>query len=198
MNTEFIAETFLERLRTTTAPSHKHLEDLPVSVSIMDPQVSAEQYSLYLQLMHDIVKDTEENIFPLLKQVITDIDERRKAHLIESDLQHLGIKKDHFFQPLTHSLQSVTTAFALGIMYVVEGSSLGGRVILKNISEALGYDANAGARYFAGYGQTTGSHWKKFLTMLTDFETAEKCEDEIIAGADFAFNAIAAHLNAPR
>lgn len=89
----------------------------------------------------------------------------------------------------------MSVPFAIGIMYVVEGSTLGGRFILKNIQDALGYDETNGASYFAGYGNKTGSHWKKFLKELTDFEKQTNLENEIINGADYGFRIIYEHLS---
>ncbi len=186
-------ETFLERLRSVTALSHKNLEGLPVSVSIMDPEITKQQYILYLALMQDVVRDTENNVYPIVKGIVEDIDDRRKASQLESDLAYLGYTGQSNAMPLTDGM-SITPGFAMGIMYVIEGSSLGGRVILKNISSALGFDEANGAKYFAGYGPVTGSRWKKFLDVLVSYEEENSNEDEIIAGANHAFDAIAAHF----
>lgn len=194
MNNTAPTVTFLENLRSATAQSHTSLEKLPVSESIINPEVTKEQYTLYLSLMQDVVKDAEENIFPLLKNVVTDLKERNKNHLLSNDLTVLGYHKKEEIKPLSAALNNHSVAFALGIMYVIEGSSLGGRVILKNITDALGYTPENGASYFGGYGNKTGSHWKNFLAALTLFEAENNCAEDIIAGADFAFNAINLHF----
>lgn len=194
MNNTLAPAAFLEKLRNATSQSHTYLESLPVSVSIMKPDVSNKEYGHYLSLMHDVVTDAEDNIFPALQHIITDLDERAKKHFLEQDLQSLGIASDPNSKPLSASLDSISTGFALGIMYVVEGSSLGGRVIYKNINAVLGHDAENGARYFAGYGAQTGSHWKKFLDALIQYEAENGCGNDIIAGAEYAFNAISAHF----
>jgi len=198
MSTTLSAPTFLEKLRTATTESHTGLEALPVSVSIMNPAVTNKEYALYLSLMLDVVKDAEENIFPIVHRTVTDLDVHPKAQFIEADLKALDYTKTASTKPLTQSLDvaAITPAFAFGVMYVIEGSSLGGRVILKNINGALGHDADNGASYFAGYGGQTGSHWKAFLEALIQYETLNNCEDEIIAGANFTFDAISAHLTA--
>lgn len=188
------ADTFLEQLRATTSVSHKNLESLPVSASILSPQVTREEYANYLSLMHDAVKSTETCIFPKLTAIVPDIENRRKLPSIEADLNVLGFKKENFEPIFGHENQS--TGFALGIFYVIEGSSLGGRFILKNIEQVLGYNENNGAVYFGGYGNKTGSRWKNFLNCMTAYEAANDCGDEIIAGANFAFGAIHEHFSA--
>lgn len=187
--------TFLERLRHATAQAHQDLENLPLSASIINPEVTNTQYATYLQLMHDVVYDTEQNVFPLLENIVPDLEARRKDHYITADLQQLNHKSNTSGnKPVTQELENISPAFALGIMYVVEGSSLGGRVILKNINAVLGHDAEKGASYFSGYGGQTGSHWKGFLGALTDFESQTGSGDAIIAGANHTFNAINAHF----
>jgi len=194
MNTTTIP-SFLDNLRTATSQSHINLEALPISASIMNPEVTNSEYALYLRLMYDVVKDAEDNIFPAVASVITDLEERNKAYLLEKDLKALGNFTENSSKPVSGSLNNPSMAFALGIMYVIEGSSLGGRVILKNINAALGHDIENGAAYFGGYGGQTGSYWKNFLGMLTEYETENNNADEIIAGADYAFNAISRHFS---
>lgn len=194
MNT-VITPSFLDNLRSTTAPSHTSLEALPISASIMNPKVTNSEYALYLDLMHDVVKDAEENIFPALANIVTDLKDRNKNHLLEQDLKTLGhTKKNTEAKPLSESLENPSKAFAMGIFYVIEGSSLGGRVILKNINAALGHDIENGASYFGGYAGQTGSYWKNFLGQLTQYEAENNNADEIIAGANYAFNAISSHF----
>ncbi|MHA3787066.1 biliverdin-producing heme oxygenase [Flavobacterium hauense] len=194
MNTTTIP-SFLDNLRTATSQSHINLEALPISASIMNPEVTNAEYALYLRLMYDVVKDAEDNIFPAIAAVITDLKERNKAYLLEKDLKALGNFTESSSKPVSSLLDNPSIAFALGIMYVIEGSSLGGRVILKNINAALGHDIENGAAYFGGYGGQTGSYWKNFLGMLTEYETENNNADEIIAGADYAFNAISRHFS---
>jgi heme oxygenase (biliverdin-IX-beta and delta-forming) len=194
MDNTTTAPLFLENLRNATAQSHTALEALPVSASVMNPRVDNAQYAHYLALMHDVVKDAELNIFPILSAIIPNLEARHKTAAIEADLALLGHAKSGYVKVLSGGGQNLTPAFALGIMYTVEGSSLGGRVILKNINAALGHDAQNGAQYFSGYGGQTGSMWKSFLSHLAAFEAQNNATNEIIAGANHAFDAIAAHF----
>lgn len=193
LNQEEIATvSFLESLRSQTTPSHTSLEDLPISKTIVDPKITREDYILYLNLMHDVVKNLEDNIYPILTDVIDDLDQRIKAPVLANDILFAGGVTKPYQAPFNTT--GISIPFAMGMMYVVEGSTLGGRFILKNIQESLGYDEENGAAYFSGYGNKTGSFWKKFLNILTDFESKTDAGDEIIAGADYAFSTIHKHL----
>lgn len=195
MSNELTAtETFLERLRAKTSVAHTNLEQLPVSVSIVNPNVTNEEYVHYLNLMHDVVKQAEEEIFPALTAFVPDINDRNKTSLLENDLKTLGFSKTQLHKPFENTA-SMTPAFAMGVLYVVEGSSLGGRVILKNIHTALGHTEEKGATYFAGYGNQTGSKWKSFFNALTAYEAQTNNQEEIIAGAEYAFTTIGRHFS---
>jgi len=186
--------TFLDQLRANTADSHKNLESLPVSASVTSPTVTAPAYAHYLKLMRDVIQDTEKNIFPLLQNIFPDLGERRKLQWIDADLAFLNNPQTESRLPFSENVKTFSAPFAVGILYVVEGSSLGGRFILKNLQSALGYEEN-GVSYFNGYGNKTGSSWKNFLSILTEYEEKNNNGDEIIAGADFAFQAIHRHFS---
>ncbi|WP_297332568.1 biliverdin-producing heme oxygenase [Flavobacterium sp.] len=195
MDDAIITVTFLQRLRNTTAKSHEALESLPISKKITDPEVTLPEYKAYLQLMYGVVYDTEALVLHVLETIMPDIESRRKTTAIAKDLAAIGAVLPQTGSPLQKAEYTGDTAFALGVMYVVEGSSLGGRVIYKNIETSLGLNESNGASYFAGYGGTTGSKWKSFIDVLTGYADEHECEDEIIAGANFAFDAIKEHLS---
>jgi len=183
--------SFLQKLRSKTSASHSRLELLPISAAIISPKITPKEYAAYVSLMYAIVRDTEEFVFPKVAQIITDIDSRCKLSHLNSDSEAIQFP---VHKAKTSLAQQWEIPFALGILYVVEGSSLGGRVILQNITKTLGYTEENGARYFSGYGNTTGSQWKKFLDMLSDYERDYGQSDQIIAGATFAFDTIYEHL----
>lgn len=186
-------QSFLDRLRAQTAASHLKLEGLPVSKAIISADLNKAGYALYLNLMADVINDTETHIFQMLQDIILDLDQRKKNALILEDLRTIGTAKDTFLP--VFEAENKTAAFALGIFYVVEGSALGGRYILKNVTATLGFDETNGASYFAGYGNHTGSFWKNFLAAMTAYEIESGEGADIIAGAGYAFTAIYEHLS---
>lgn len=191
--TSSIASNFLNDLKTQTSDSHKKLEELPVSMSIMSPEMKIEDYTYYLSLMHDVHNDTEGLIFPFFADSIDDLEQRRKKHLIENDLLFLNSNKTNTEK--VFQTEGISPAFALGILYVVEGSTLGGRFILKNVSKVLQLSEEQGVSYFNGYGEKTGSFWKSFLAFLSEYEQEHNCGNEIIEGAVYAFDSIYKHFD---
>lgn len=164
MTVPLLSSVFTQELRKATAPLHGQLEALPVSQSILAPELSIQEYLRYLDLMHDVIVDVETTLFPIVSTQINSLNERRKTSLLERDFEVLGFQKQKKLRLTAFSEQVNSIGFAMGVFYVIEGSSLGGRVIYKHIHKVLGLDADSGAAYFAGYGELTGMLWKEFMT----------------------------------
>lgn len=183
------ADAFLRKLRTETTPMHSALEANAVSTSLMSPALDEKIYKRYLTLMGEVVAFTEKVIFPAVQDIVPDLHERHKLQHIHADLASLTSQEQQpaLFHP---DEKAFNVPFALGYMYVIEGSTLGGRVILKHVQDKLKLDEHRGASFFAGYGAETGVKWKNFLSNLTNYAERSGNGDGIIKGAVHAFAAI--------
>jgi heme oxygenase len=75
---------------------------------------------------------------------------------------------------------------------VVEGSTLGGQVISRQLAKA-----NITLRsYFSGYGERTGPLWKAFCQLLSQEATPDS-QTEIVQSASLTFQKLNAWLNQP-
>jgi heme oxygenase len=91
-----------------------------------------------------------------------------------------------------------TKAEALGVMYVLEGSTLGGKVILKTLrSRGVSTDE---LHFLDPYGKHAGALWRTFLSIL-ERETVPNptAMNECVSGAikAFVFAAICLHEQRP-
>ena len=88
-----------------------------------------------------------------------------------------------------------TKAEALGVFYVLEGSTLGGRTILKALrSQGVSTDD----LYFLDpYGKESGARWRAFLSVL-EREVGHDQIDECVSGAMKGFVFAAMCLRAER
>jgi heme oxygenase len=183
-------DQFLEELRTKTNSLHKLVEQTAVSKAIISPDLTRNQYEVYLQKAFCLHADAENKVFPVLSPYIDDIAERKKTDKITLDLKELGFPIKH--QSITFIDENFisTISFCFGIMYVVEGSTLGGMHILKNIKASIGKNADVPVHFFNAYGQHTGSKWKLFLEKLNAYKrTIDSTEAaKIIDGAIYGFN----------
>jgi heme oxygenase (biliverdin-IX-beta and delta-forming) len=181
---------FIKKLRENTAESHQQLEENPLSKALLAPEVTLTDYQLYLSRMYGVTVACEKNIFPFLENFVDDLEKRRKTSLLVNDLRATGLTDRQIADIQVPDLNANSLAEALGVTYVVEGSSLGGRVIYKHIHQKLGLTENAGASYFGGYGGETGSMWKSFMTGLSGYAATSGESDVIIEGAKKTFSII--------
>lgn len=76
---------------------------------------------------------------------------------------------------------------ALGALYVIEGSTLGGRVITKMMQRQMETDSMEGFTFFHGYGDETESRWATFKELLNDPARNTADKEIVIRAADHTF-----------
>lgn len=123
---------------------------------------------------------SEDKIFGSLSDKYSEklqLNNRKKLALIEKDLESLSLEN----QAVSHDLKFDNEHEALGAMYVIEGSTLGGNVIAKQLSKTEGFD-NVTFNFFGCYQENTGPMWKNFKEVL-DTEVTEEHYNEVLSGA---------------
>ena len=115
-------------------------------------------YGFFYSLENKISKySIEEGVLP-------DFAERRKAKLLSNDIATIGHQVSMNLLPPIPEIRNLD--YAIGCLYVVEGSTLGGGFIFKLLNENLQLTVFKGASYFYGYGKETGNKWKVFIENL--------------------------------
>ncbi|RYY57808.1 MAG: hypothetical protein EOO09_00855 [Chitinophagaceae bacterium] len=173
----------IEKLRAGTRQTHEELEQemLPLIREATDTT----SYARLLRLFYGYYRPLEKGIETYLdNSVLPDLEGRRKTSWILDDLHSLGQDGPVAEDPGAPLITS--RADALGALYVMEGSSLGGKVICKMIGENLGLQATTSLSFFYGYGGQTGSKWKEFLQALDKFSGTGE-EEAIVRKADEVF-----------
>ena len=178
----------ITRLRNATGQVHKDLEALPVSKIIVSPELTAAAYVDYMHKVFAIHDAIERNVFPVLAEKVPDLELRKKTEHIVNDLTAMksGIPEgDAFLDPEFRN----TVPFCMGILYVSEGSTLGGQYILKNVQKVLGEEAAHATAFLNVYGPRTGSMWKAFTDILSTYDEllSEADMKEVAAGAVYGF-----------
>ena len=117
---------------------------------------------------------------------------RQKGAWLAEDLAHLGVS-DVSQLPHCRALPEVDSwPRALGTMYVLEGSTLGGRHISAMLKTS---DIPADAqRFFSSYGAEVGSMWRSFCAILNEL-TAPDEQEVAVANALATFACMQAWLN---
>lgn len=114
-------------------------------------------------------------------------DPRRKAGPLARDLQALGLDAAEVEALPRLGFHLPDRASAYGAMYVLEGSTLGGALIARDVARALGVDAPRA--YFASYGPALGPMWKAFQARLLAL-SHPATDDAVVAAAERTFAAL--------
>ena len=109
-----------------------------------------------------------------------------KTTLLRQDLQYLEVSIEGL--PSCHALPSSTTqAEVLGCLYVLEGATLGGRIITQHIHATLGITPTTGGVFFEGYGGDTGRMWNAMRHVLSACAVDDATENAMVANAIATF-----------
>jgi len=183
-------DTFIQDLRKQTGPSHQKLEENALSKALLDPGVNMQAYQAYLAALYGVTVSFETSLATLIQDIIPDIAQRSRAHLIVNDLLATGFTVEQIADLPVYHHHLPTKSGAMGAMYVLEGSTLGGRILYKHIHKTLGLTVSNGASYFWGYGEETGIMWKSFVSKFTQFAIESGQSAEIIDSAVQTFTII--------
>jgi heme oxygenase len=143
----------LAELRSSTAERHAAIESV---VPLMGDDVAWVDYESYLRSFLGFLEPLEQRLqqVPGLKAALPDLEQRFKTPLLQADLEGIPVTRCARL-PKLDSLAS-----AMGVLYVLEGSTLGGQVLLRHLTEQFG--AGFPHAFLASYGSNTGAMWKAF------------------------------------
>jgi heme oxygenase (biliverdin-IX-beta and delta-forming) len=172
----------LARLRLETAVDHVAVEaGMPLMVEDLDRK----SYVRCLQQVHGIVAAWEEWSAETSPEWMHSLlENRQRRGLLERDLAWFGVVPFDEARPAMPETQD--PASLLGAMYVMEGSTLGGRLIARHVERVLGLSAGVGDAYFCGHDQQTGTLWKEFCGVL-QARVPDRETDTVIAAAKTMF-----------
>ena len=169
-----------EYLKQNTAEFHDAAERLFNSEKIFNKTFTLDDYKKIIHTNYLMLLHSEDKIFSNLSDRFSEklqLRDRKKLPLIEKDIASLALTN----QTASHELEFANESEALGAMYVIEGSTLGGNVIAKQLSKTEGFD-NITFNFFGCYQENTGPMWKNFKEVL-DTEVTEENYDEVLSGA---------------
>lgn len=174
-----------ERLKEETHTAHVAVEKLIIPrIKKLD---SGKSYSRLLHLFYGYFKPLEQKIEVFVGDtVLPDIKERRKADSILYDVAFVAEQPQEDL--VCKDLPTISNAAeALGAMYVMEGSTLGGVHLTKMIAEKMHFEDGQGVGFFSGYGSETFAKWNVFKKHLNEFGGNRQTEDKVVEAANETF-----------
>ena len=191
------SSSILTRLRVETRGEHDAVERV---LDLMGAALTREAYRLRLEQFYGFYCPLEAALKSRCARKFEDAEKlnlsgatrsalasrlTKTAHL-RQDLHHLGVRTDDL--PLCRHLPMLTTqAEILGCLYVVEGATLGGRLITQHIQATLAITPTTGGGFFEGYAGDTGKMWQAMRHLLVSCALDTQTEDAMVANAIATF-----------
>jgi heme oxygenase len=194
----------MEHLRETTRALHKEAESRPLQRSMARGSLPPGSYVMYLgQLRHlheslEASLDTVSASHPGLAGLFTD--DRRRVPDLDRDLAAFGVSMESVpvlpataeFISRVEDLAKSESVALLGPLYVLEGSTNGGRFLARVLERSLQIEGPAGLSYMDPYGDRQPEMWAEFKTLADQVELTPEQKDAVTEAACETFRAIAA------
>jgi len=174
-----------QRLRDATARAHAAIEHRPAMARLMSRDVRLEDYVIFLRAFaeHHLLWE------PAIEDALGDelgmdfLTSRRKSAALCADLAALGVRID--------AAQTVSVPLspgaALGWLYVHEGATLGGQVILTTLRRTLGTRIETANAFLTGHRKGTAMMWRETRAAIDMRIRDDAAMEAAILGARSAF-----------
>lgn len=173
----------IERIKNETKECHRKLELAAGSSSIMNGELTLNEYKdlLIVNYIFNHLIEKQISRFPeLINDEQLDVFKRIKTDWLKDDLNDLNIdatKYDNYFHPKEIDFSYMDI---LACLYLSEGSTLGGQVINRALKNNPKLNDIGNTVFYNGYGIETGTMWKNFLVFLVKRVNTENDENDMI------------------
>lgn len=192
----------MPRLREGTADLHEAVERHPFQATLMAGRLPREAFAAFLGqmwLVHRCLEgelrrrhSSEES----LRNVVQDY--QFKVELLEQDLSYFGVRPDAVrataaTRRLVETIGVLSEArplALLGMHYVLEGSTNGGKFVARQVSAAYGLTGPEGLRYLDPYGDKQRVRWQAFKNAMEEARFEDEEQEALLAAARRMFAAI--------
>ncbi|NTU86044.1 MAG: biliverdin-producing heme oxygenase [Chloroflexales bacterium] len=184
----------MARLREETRPYHDRLERSPLTRSLVSEALSPHIYQTTLVVNYGFYAPLEARLLMAADWAALgfDLEARLKTPLLEADLTHFGLDGE-----LLRALPSCTglprlpdLSAALGSLYVLEGATLGGQLIARQLATTLAAGPASGGAFFNSYRGQVATMWRSFKDFVEQHGAGH--EDAVIAAASATFASLEA------
>jgi heme oxygenase (biliverdin-IX-beta and delta-forming) len=182
----------LTALRTATAGEHEQVE---ATLGLLDPSLRRERLVDVLSRLHAFWTAAEAGLDAWARREpdaarAVAWERRRRAHLFAADLRALDAATGTGPGPDLPAVED--TDQALGRLYVLEGSTLGGTFISRHLAGLPSLGAGTRLDAFSPYGSETGAMWHAYRRVTRERVARGGDADRLVAAARDTFTALAA------
>jgi heme oxygenase len=180
-----------DELRLRSAPLH---EDAEVLLKLPGAIRDRQDYGAWLGRFYGLYEPLERRLadFPEWEAFGIPVAAPSHSALLARDIMTLGADPGAIPRAAAAMLPQLSSfGHALGALYVLEGATLGGRIILRDLQVRIGDPVDRASRFFGGRGEAAGPMWRCFRTALDGFGREQpQCRDDVVLGAQRSFQAI--------
>ena len=179
-----------QRLREETKSNHQFTEEVGKSKEIISRKLTLDEYIWLISKQYLIHKKLEcqlGKISEIVNNTELDFNSRKKEKFFIKDMELLGLDFKGLNEPgIEFKITNLNEA--LGAMYVMEGSTLGGTVILETLKRNENLKHISEFNYYGCYGEEVRTKWKKFQDTLIAYSDTKQKENEIVEFAKKTFD----------
>ncbi|WP_126972705.1 biliverdin-producing heme oxygenase [Gynurincola endophyticus] len=169
-------------IKEATKSAHQQLE--VVVVKKLKAIRSHADYADLLKHFYSYFSTVEKTIAPYITtEVLPDYSQRRTSIYLKQDIEALGFSTQEL--PAAQAPEINSTIEALGALYVMEGSIMGGKIIVQMLEKG---GITNGVSFFSGYGENTGRMWGAFTEVMNHHAPTEADEQKAIHAANETFS----------
>jgi heme oxygenase (biliverdin-IX-beta and delta-forming) len=181
----------LTTLRSATAAEHDRVEN---TLALMDPELRRDRLVEVLTRLHAFWTAAEAGLDTWARREPGDAEavdwsRRRRAHLFATDLRALGTTGEADGVPDLPEVED--TDQALGRLYVLEGSTLGGTFISRHLATLPTLGPGVRVRAFSPYGAETGAMWRAYRRVTREHVASGGDAGRLVDAARATFTALA-------
>lgn len=170
------------KIKAATEQAHQSLEGKVVRR--LKSIRGNKDYADLLKYFYAYFKGLEAAVAPYITpEVLADYGERRHADHLKTDIINLGADDQDL--PVVQIPEISNPVEAMGALYVMEGSVMGGPYIVQMLSKG---GVTEGVSFFAGYGAETGRMWAGFVDALNKIAPTGNEERQAIEKANETFS----------
>lgn len=169
-------------IREATKEAHLSLEKQVVQ-RLKNIRSDAD-YAALLKYFYAYFSHVERAIAPFITEaLLPDYAKRRNASFLKNDIEALSGSVDSLPTTTIPEIKNALQAF--GALYVMEGSIMGGSIIVKMLEKS---GVTKGISFFSGYGEATPQMWAAFTSVLNQHGVTEPEKATVIQAANETFS----------
>jgi heme oxygenase (biliverdin-IX-beta and delta-forming) len=177
-------------LRDQTSAAHERLHNLPGFAALASGSISRGNYKALLKRLYGFHTPVEAGLAAALAN------ERgalapgawRRVELLRQDLTYFGASdRDIEKLPMVDDAPLTSRASAIGRLYVIEGSTFGGRLLARGLDGLLPTGSLDGRRFLNAGASPAHARWSAVCEVIDDCGATEPSLTEMILAANACF-----------